>query len=467
MKLNGVLLITLSFFLYSCGNIIVDENTRANMGLSNTSSKSEKSADLEITPDPANVLESTTTITILKENVRNINPDNLSIFYTKDGTSPTCSEEKSLLYSNPFTISTNTRIKSIVCFEDKPISTVKENNYRFKSWQVVGGSALSLAEGRITQIAVHQETPYVLFIDRAAGLGNPPQTSVKKFDGTNWVYVGAPLDFFGYALDLATTSNGTLYFAYISSWPYNIKVMKFNGVNWTNVGNTNVSFPTLSSIDLEIAPNNTPYIAYAKNQKVAVMKFNGTNWTNVGNAGISAKMYTPALIIDTNNVPYVAYGDENNGTNIMKFNGTNWNNIANTNFSGTTDYDQFLINDSNNNLYVSYRNVNNISVIKFDGTNVESIGNPNFTSVNGYADYNSSLVVYDDIIYIAYSDKTNSGKLNVMKFNGNSWEQVGSPALSTGRVDSVNMTVSDTGILYVVYSDVDNGSKATVIKYSE
>ena len=112
----------------------------------------------------------------------------------------------------------------------------------FSQWQSVGGD-VSSGFSRYQSLAFHPFTnePYMAFMD-----GSNSAVSVKKFNGSSWVYVGPPL---------------------------------FTG-----------SFSP--HIDLAFDPvSGEPYMAFSDNgnsNKTSVMKFDGTNWVNVGLAGFSA-----------------------------------------------------------------------------------------------------------------------------------------------------------------------------------
>jgi len=138
--------------------------------------------------------------------------------------------------------------------------------------------------------------------------------------------------------------------------------------------------------------------------------------------------------------------------------------------------------DSNGALYVAYASCNNgfsscsseqasskITVMKYteeDGWS--AVGAPRFS--DGQAD-DISLVIYNDIPYVAYSDMFDNGQATVMKYDSesDSWVPVGRPRFSDGQAGSISLKIDNNGELYIGYADftVDNTfPQATVKKYN-
>ena len=152
-------------------------------------------------------------------------------------------------------------------------------------------------------------TPYIGFVSQFYD----PQgfvrgkASVKKFNGTAWEYVGDQYFNDSYTesfLTLCIAPDGTPYVAYqdelISSNTYGpATVKKFNGTSWVTVGAPRFTGPVDADLlTMVIAPDGTPYIAYGDpdlnnttltfGKKAVVMKFNGNAWVNAGSGDVSA-----------------------------------------------------------------------------------------------------------------------------------------------------------------------------------
>src|SRR5688572_30719459 len=91
---------------------------------------------------------------------------------------------------------------------------------------------------------------------------------------------------------IAIDDSGTPYVAYRDEDnSYKTTVRKFNGTNWVTVGSAGFSAGAASHTSIAIDGSGTPYVVYrdaGNSDKATMMKFNGTNWVTVGSAGFSA-----------------------------------------------------------------------------------------------------------------------------------------------------------------------------------
>ena len=242
---------------------------------------------------------------------------------------------------------------------------------------------------------------------------------------------------------------------------------------WESVGSAGFSAREAEYISLAF-DNGTYYIAYrdgANSYEATVMKFNGSAWESVGAPGFSAGLANYTSLAVYNGIPYIAYSDSanSNKATVMKFNGTVWENLGTAGFSAGIVQDiSFVI--YNGTPYVAFRDVGSgakgviakATVMKFNGSTWENVGTAGFSAG---AVFNTSLAVYNGIPYIAYSDSANSNKATVMKFNGSNWENVGTAGFSASYVGYVSLVIYN-GTPYVAYSDSANSNKATVMKFN-
>ncbi|MGV8118948.1 MAG: hypothetical protein AB2L14_04200 [Candidatus Xenobiia bacterium LiM19] len=384
-----------------------------------------------------------------------------------------------------------------VAYEDNGNSskaTVKKFNGA--TWETVGTAGFSAKIAEYTSLAIYDNAgtpvPYVAYKDN----GNSGKATVKKFNGATWETVGT-----------AGFSAGTTYYTSLAVYdnagtpvPYvtyrdggnssKAMVMKYNTTTWETVGTAGFSAGTAYYTSLAVYDNaGTPvpyvaYIDYGYDSRSTVKKYNGNSWETVGadNEGLSTGQayYTSLAVYDNAGtpVPYVAYQDAGNSSKatVKEYNGTSWETVGTAGFStGTAEYISLAIYDNAGTPvpYVTYKDSGSsgkATVKKYNGTAWETVGTAGFST--GQAD-SISLVVYNDngtpVPYVAYLDDGNSGKATVMKYNGATWETVGTAGFSAENVAYTSLAIYDnagTPVPYIAYKDYGNIGKATVMKYN-
>ena len=211
-----------------------------------------------------------------------------------------------------------------VAFQDGQFNpSVRATVMKFdgSSWVNVGISCFSADGIQFTSLAFSPSgQPYIAFA---------PGPTVMKFDGTNWVNVGNP-NFSGdyaYFTSLAISTTGQPFVAFQDDdggLSLKAAVMKFDGTNWVYVGAKGFSAGEAENTSLAFSPSGQPYVAYrdyGNATKATVMKFDGISWANAGNAGFSAEgaAYT-SLAFSPSGQPYVAYRNwSSKNATVMKY----------------------------------------------------------------------------------------------------------------------------------------------------
>ena len=138
--------------------------------------------------------------------------------------------------------------------------------------------------------------------------------SVKKYEGTGWVYVGQPGEVsegMGYFVSLKI-EDGIPYVAYSDlEHGGRATVMFYNGSEWKPAGIRGFTDTAVHKVSLSM-DNRIPYIAYTEmgnDYKVSVMKYEDGNWEYVGYRGISDGGTADPSFFIYGGVPYVAYMD--------------------------------------------------------------------------------------------------------------------------------------------------------------
>ncbi len=345
-----------------------------------------------------------------------------------------------------------------------------------QTWNLVGSAGFSLDTAYNTSIAINSSgTPYVVYQD--AGFSN--KATVMKFNGSSWVNVGSAGFSAGGAenTSIAIDGSGTPYVVYSDGSVGNAAtVMKFNGSSWVNVGSPGFSAGGANFTSIAIDGSGTPYVVYEDgiySGRATVKKFNGSSWVHVGSPGFSAgaSLYT-SIAIDGSGTPYVVYvdGSVGNAATVMKFNGSSWVNVGSVGFSYYATLFTSIAIDGSGTPYVVYPNGGDdekASVMKYNDTSwgggIPIGGSCCFSA--GVAHYTSIAIDGSGTPYVVYEDGYPNGPATVMKFNGSSWVNVGSPGFSAGEADYTSIAIDGSGTPYVVYVDGSVGNAATVMKF--
>ncbi|NEM96089.1 T9SS type A sorting domain-containing protein [Pontibacter burrus] len=341
-------------------------------------------------------------------------------------------------------------------------------------WQVVGAPGFSSSYGGYPKIVVAPDgTPYAAFADASAG----GSATVMKFNGKQWELVGSA-GFSGRMLLSVTTdqlsftiaANGTPYVAFTDeSNASKATVMKFNGTEWVTVGAAGFTPWLAYDPALVIDAKGTPYLAFNEGG-ATVMKFDGTAWVVLGNSKFNDNGSVSGLdmAFDASGLPYVVfseYGHNAGKGKVMKFDGTSWVTIGSGSFSnGEAKYTSLEL-DATGTPYVGFVDVadnNKAKVIKFNGTDWITVG---AASMPGYhADRTYLALDANGVPYLSFTNKESRNYATVIKFNGTEWEIVGNTGFSGNQLD--DFSLSPDGIPYVIFFDSSNRGRATVMNFS-
>lgn len=251
-------------------------------------------------------------------------------------------------------------------------------------------------------------------------------------------------------------------------------VNRFDGTKWEQLGYGFYSTATAeaSNFDMAVDSNDVPYIFFFGG---LVKKYVSNNWVNVGsNVATTGTTSSHRIAIASDNTPYVFYrgtGDSSASNGVVKkFNGSSWVTVGASVAPSIYIRTTALALDSNDVPYVSYGtavtgNAMNIVVKKFDGSSWQEVGTTNFSTQN--INFYETLVpiAFDsqNNAYIVYKDVT-TNTLLVKKFDGTTWTLLGNGSSSFAGSDGTIAVKDD--IPYVGYLDpqVFNG-KGTIKKY--
>ena len=250
-----------------------------------------------------------------------------------------------------------------ICYHDWLVNGITVQKFDGTNWVTVGVKHLTGRTAFTPSMAMDTATttPYIVCQDDGA---HSNKALVEKFNGSNWVVVGAASFSLGRIFNptIAVSSTGNPYVIYGDEGNGNVATAKmFDGSNWVNVGTGLVSPFSSDYTTLTVGKNDTIFAAYQDVQvtnKAVVKRFDGTNWIQVGsNLGIGSTKYL-SLATNGSGVPYIAYNDAGNGTKayIKKYmNG--WVDVAATSGAvtlGSTEWVSIATNKTNNTIYFAY-----------------------------------------------------------------------------------------------------------------
>lgn len=339
------------------------------------------------------------------------------------------------------------------------------------------------------------------------------QVRVYEFNGSSWNQIGQDLngtavnDEFGRSVSLSRNGDTLA----VGAWSFlanagYVKVYTFNGSLWTQVGSTlqASSSDTWFGTSVNLSKDGTVLaigepagdIGGADIGNVRVYKLTGGAWTQVGNMlqGESAGDYfgySVRLSADGNRLVAGAYGNDANGANsgsvrVFDLVGSTWTQIgadidgeAANDQSGAhieCNFDASIVmisswwNDGNG------ANSGSVRVYEYQGGSWVQLGQDIDGEAAGDQFGNSIAMNYAGNIIAAGANNndgngSNSGHVRVYKFNGTSWQQIGSDVNGANAGDDCgsSLAMDSTGYKFATGSryNNDNGTNSGHIRAFE
>jgi len=224
-----------------------------------------------------------------------------------------------------------------------------------------------------------------------------------------------------------------------------------------------------------IAPNSTPYVAWTDassgDREIYVRRWNSTSWEEVGpssasGGGISSNASSwstdPWIAIAPDGTPYVAWNDDNSfhetgspwryNIYVRRWNGTSWEEVGPDSATGRgiSDTDGMteipsLAIAPNGTPYVAWSDLSSghwdIYVRCWNGSNWEEIGAGSASGRGIREEMAPSVAIAPDgTPYVAWFNWTSPsggpGEIYVRRWNGSSWEEVGSGSATGGGISN-------------------------------
>jgi hypothetical protein len=253
-------------------------------------------------------------------------------------------------------------------------------------------------------------------------------------------------------------NNGKYYVSYYDTSVAKGSVQMFNGTSWSYVGG-NAGITTGTALYNSLSIDGLGNLYYTnQGTGLEVRQFNGSVWSQLPSPTTTTVNYQASAVSAANVV--FTYSTDNSGTVKRYVNGA-WEQVGNTGFSSGAAFAEMVIG-TNNKVYTS--NVSSgLRVYQNTATATTSdswtlVGGNIVDAASSSEQYNSDIAIdANNNLYIAYvSNSANGQKLNVKKFDGTNWIQVGNANFSSGKVQHVAIAVTSTGTPYVVASRWEN-----------
>jgi hypothetical protein len=276
--------------------------------------------------------------------------------------------------------------------------------------------------------------------------------------------------------NLAIDGQGNYYVSYYDVALAKGAVQKFNGTSWSHVGGTagiTTGSATYSSLSLDASGKlyYTNQWAYP-NAGMEVRKFDGTSWSQLPNAFTATTNYQASAVAPNGNL--FVYGSVNSGTVQRYVNGA-WEQVGPTGVAGGVPYNAEMVIGTNGKVYVCQNASgvtvyeNSLTAASTDAWTLVGGASAGTTFTEGANATSDIAIGGDNKLYVVYSSNAaNNRRLNVKKFNGTTWEQVGDTNFGISNdLYNVSIVVTPAGKVYVAASGwAINGGKNTVYEYN-
>ncbi len=361
-------------------------------------------------------------------------------------------------------------------------------------WEVVGQPGLSAGQSVCCQITFDARgRPCIAYQDQTVSNG---RAIVQRFEGAGWVSMGTPgqasLGNAWYDC-LRCDAGGNLYLAsrdYQVTGRLSVRLFAEGGSSWTSVGPNAASLSEAHYTDLALDASGVPYACFSDRgatprQGPSVVRFDAAtgSWPNVGPRGITgyASGYN-TLGFDSQGVLYTAFADRAQldslgapKASVLRWDvaSSSWIAVGPPGFSPQGVANLVLAIDHQDRLHVAYyRYHDKLVVMRFDGTSWQQLGTSASGSdrpaveSEGWRQWLSLCFDSQDRPYVAYELFDDSLRAAVRRWEGASWELVGSSGFTPDVADYLALAIAPTDVPYVVFVDGSQARRVSVMRYA-
>lgn len=347
------------------------------------------------------------------------------------------------------------------------ISCERNDLYEFavnsgaKSWQPLGSTrCITSGSVSIVSLKANAGNVYAAYEDGA----NSHAPTVRTFTSGSWT---SPEVVSSDSVDMLSLfiEGTTPYVLYQNSTPeqyiYSRPATTWASGSWGAVGTSSVMYASF------IIAGGQPFFASVTGVNLSAKTYT-SGWYTLG-AGIISCASSSPLILSTNgtNVFLTYTHGTNNTVSVLTrlvSDGTStvWTTISDNVSSGLVSCLDFKIYGTS--YYVAYSDAttNKTTVKKYNGSSWDTLGSADFSAGAAYCV--SLDIDTNGTPYIAYQDAANSNGVSVQKYNGSTWEYVGTANFNGGAAAPVTLVLNGTTPV-VAFGDGTSSGKLSVFCY--
>ncbi len=344
------------------------------------------------------------------------------------------------------------------------------------TWEYLGGQGIGTDQAALPSLALDSAgNPTVAYIGNAYVSGH---LSVLHWDGDSWQYMGPP-EIGNSVNDVSLALNGSGYPPIVGYTNGNLSILRWDGSAWQYVGSPEIVDATSLSLAVDSTNNLVVAVVHGDEHELSVLRWDGrSHWEKLGK-DMPAVGFHPSLALDSAGNPVVAYEDEanNDKLSVLRWDGSAWQYMG---APGVSEYNVWFPSlklDSSGNPIVAYgMNVNEhaeepdeVSVLRWDGNSWQYVGSPQISDgaagpASLMLDTNGAPVVACQNWKWQYSANGDS-KLAVLRWDGRAWEYIGPRGIAYGAW--VSLALDTSGYPIIGYEDwTTEDDKLSVLLYN-
>ncbi|MEO6286621.1 MAG: T9SS type A sorting domain-containing protein [Dyadobacter sp.] len=245
---------------------------------------------------------------------------------------------------------------------------------------------------------------------------------------------------------------------------------------WSTVGTAGFSAGIAFQNTISFDKNGDLYVAFSDagvGQRVTVKKLVSGVWTTLGAAGFAGGQgnQSCSMALSSTNVPYVAViSSVDLQASVWKLTAGTWEKVGADVSEEMAGGVEIALNSADVP-YVLYRDQKSINAIsgratvkKFNGLSWELVGTEGFS--DNFIQSLDIAIDKNDVPYVAYEDGGHGLQATVQKFNGASWELVGPVGFTGSWAKFISLAIDQDNVPYLGFQDFGAFSRASCMKFN-